>query len=547
MTVERQVPAALDRSYDGIIIGAGHHGLVLGSYLAKCGLDILLVDRRLQYGGGLSTQEVTQPGFYHNLHSINHFHISETPWFKDLNLADRVTYITPRYELGQPHLDGSALVFGRDLEETLANVARFSKRDAQTFRDWSRKAEEITRRIFLPERYAEPLPQAEREALLNKSAMGRDFLAVTRRQPFDVVKELFENEHVQLLFLFKVSLFGTWLVDTLSGTSPMGSVIRAFDLESGYQLCQGGSFNLARGLMETFIAGGGRYQPQVTIDKILIEGGKATGIVLNDGRTVRARQFIASTLDVHQTFESLIGRAQMPAAFLKKLDGFQYTKWALYGLHLALNEPVRLHSEKFDPNIHRTLKWSLGAETMDDLMAAHKDVMAGRVPEIVQFGAGPLSVLDPTQAPPGKATQYAWHVMPLNPDIGGQDYEDFKREFADRIIEKWSRYASNMTRKNIVGQYVYTAREYVAEFPQMRGGDIFMGAFNAEQVMYNHFGYRTPVGRLYMAGSAAHPGGAISGGSGYISAGIIARDLGLKLWWKPWDAAEALSKVTVAA
>ena len=122
-------------------------------YLAKCGLDILLVDRRLQYGGGLSTQEVTAPGFYHNLHSINHFHISETPWFKDLNLADRVTYITPRYELGQPHLDGTALVFGRDLEETLANVARFSKKDAQTFRDWNRKAEEITRRIFLPERY----------------------------------------------------------------------------------------------------------------------------------------------------------------------------------------------------------------------------------------------------------------------------------------------------------------------------------------------------------------------------------------------------------
>ena len=250
--------AALEKTYDGIIIGAGHHGLVLGSYLAKCGLDILLVDRRLKYGGGLSTEEVTAPGFYHNLHSINHFHISETPWFKDLNLADRVTYITPRYELGQPHLDGSALVFGRDLEETLANVTRFSKRDAATFRDWNRRAEEITRSIFLPERYSEPLPQAEREALLSQSAIGRDFLSVTRRQPFDVVQELFENEHVQLLFLFKVSLFGTWLVDTMSGTSPMGSVIRAFDLESGYQLCQGGSFNLARGLMETFIAAGGR-------------------------------------------------------------------------------------------------------------------------------------------------------------------------------------------------------------------------------------------------------------------------------------------------
>jgi len=241
---------ALDKTYDGIVIGAGHHGLILGTYLARAGLSILLVDRRLTYGGGLCTREVTLPGFYHNLHSINHFHISETPWFKDLNLGERVTYITPRYEFGQAHHDGSALVLGRDLEESIANVARFSKKDAQTFRDWNRKAEKITAEIFLPERYAEPLPKEEREALLSRTALGREFMDVSNRQPLDVVRELFENEHVRLLFLFKVSLFGTWLVDTLSKTSPMGSVIRAFDLESGYQLCQGGSFNLARGLME---------------------------------------------------------------------------------------------------------------------------------------------------------------------------------------------------------------------------------------------------------------------------------------------------------
>ena len=63
-----------------------------------------------------------------------------------------------------------------------------------------------------------------------------------------------------------------------------------------------------------------------------------------------------------------------------------------------------------------------------------------------------------------------------------------------------------------------------------------MGAFNAEQVMYNHFGYRTPIPNLYMAGSPCHPGGAISGGAGYIAAGLIARDLGIKTWWQPWDA-----------
>jgi len=527
-------------TYDGIIIGAGHHGLILGSYLARAGLDILLVERRLDYGGGLCTREVTLPGFYHNLHSINHFHISETPWFKDLNLSERVTYITPRYEFGQAHRDGSAIVLGRDLEETVANIARFSKKDAVTFREWNRKAEKITAQIFLPERYAEPLPKQEREAFLSRTTLGREFLEVSNRQPLDVVRELFENEHVRLLFLFKVSLFGTWLVDTLSQTSPMGSVIRAFDLESGYQLCQGGSFNLARGLMETFIAAGGTFQPQVNIDRIIVENGRAVGIELAGGRTVRARQFIASTLDVHQTFEKLLGREQLPAAFLKKLDGFQYTAWSLFGLHLALNESPRFVAEKFEPNINRTLKWSVGAETMEDLFSAHQDVQAGRVPKIVQFGSGPLSLLDPTQAPPGKHTTYCWHVMPLEPELGGGSYESFKEEFADKIIECFARYCPNMTRKNILRRYIYTGREYIEEMINMRGGDIFMGAFSAEQVMYNHFGYRSSIPNLYNAGSAAHPGGAISGGAGYISAGVIAEDLGLKPWWKPWDARSAL-------
>jgi len=534
---------ALEKAYDGIIIGAGHHGLILGSYLARAGLDILLVERRLAYGGGLCTREVTLPGFHHNLHSINHFHISETPWFKDLNLGARVTYITPRYEFGQAHQDGSALVLGRDLEESVANIARFSKKDAATFREWNHKAEKITAQIFLPERYAEPLSKDERESLLSRTALGREFLEVSNRQPLDVVRELFENEHVRLLFLFKVSLFGTWLVDTLSKSSPMGSVIRAFDLESGYQICQGGSFNLARGLMEAFIAAGGTFQPQVNIDHIVIENGCATGIELADGRTVRARQFIASTLDVHQTFEGMVGREQLPAAFLKKLDGFQYTAWSLFGLHLALNESPRFIAEKFDPNINRSLKWSIGAETMEDLFSAHQDVQAGRVPKIVQFGSGPLSLLDPTQAPPGKHTTYCWHVMPLDPDLGGRSYESFKDEFSDKIIECFARYCPNMTGKNILGRYVYTGREYVEEMINMRGGDIFMGAFNAEQVMYNHFGYRSPIPNLYSAGSAGHPGGAISGGAGYISAGIIASDLGLKPWWTPWDGRAALEQL----
>lgn len=530
------------KTYDGIIIGAGHHGLVLGCYLARAGLKVLLVERRLAYGGGLATVEATLPGFYHNSHSINHFDITNTPWFRDLGLKARVGYVTPMHEFGQPHPDGSALVFSRDLERTLASIARFSKRDAALFREWNRKAEAITRDIFLAERFSEPLPREEREALLARTSIGRDFLEVTRHEPFALVDRLFESEWVKLLFLFKVSLFGTWLVDTTEKSSPMGSVIRAFDLKTGYQLCRGGSYNLARGLMETFIAAGGHYRNQAHVERIIVDRGRARGVALASGEELRARQFVASCVDVHQTFHGMMARGSLPEALEQKLAAFKYTPWTLFGVHFALEESPRFTAAASDPALDVALKWNVGAESIADLMSAHADVKAGRVPRIVQFGSGALSVNDPQQAPSGKHTTYAWHVMPLEPDLGGRSWESFEREFTDAIIERFAKFAPNMTRRNILKTYTYTARTYGQELVNMRSGDIFMGAFSADQVMYNHFGYRTPIGNLYMSGSACHPGGAISGGAGYISAGVIARDLGLKPWWKPVDARKAFAR-----
>src|SRR3984885_5009051 len=269
--------------FDGIIIGSGQHGLVLGTYLAKCGLRILLLERRLQYGGGLGTQQVTLPGFYHQLHSQNHFNISEAPWYKDLELSETVPYITPRYDFGQPNKDGTALVLSRNVDETLHAIGRFSKRDAETYREWNLKADRISNEIFWPERYSEPLPEKERDDLLSKSELGRDFLAMIDQQPLDLIKELFENEHVKHLLLFKLSLFGTVLYDQVTTRSPMGAAVRAFDLVAGYQVCKHGSVSLARGLMEKFIAAGGRFMTGTHVSRIIVEGNRAAGVELFDG------------------------------------------------------------------------------------------------------------------------------------------------------------------------------------------------------------------------------------------------------------------------
>jgi phytoene dehydrogenase-like protein len=538
--VERIAALHDSDSYDGIIIGAGQHGLILGSYLAKAGLRVALLDRRLPYGGGLMTEERTLPGFYHNLHSINHFSILGTPWFRDLGLAERVSYIVPPYEFAQPHSDGSALVFSRDIDETVASIARFSAADARTFREWNARAEELTQKVFLTERYSEPLSAERRAEVLGASAIGREFLELTERQPDDVVNLLFEDERVKVLFLFKLSLFGTVLHETLSSQSPMGSLIRAFDLTTGYELCRGGSWNLARGLMETFIAAGGVYLPQADVERIVVQGGSARGVLLRDGRELSTGQFVASTVDVHQTFSEMLKDAELPPPYREKVAAFRSTRWTLFGLHLALREPPRYTSAAFDPNVDRALKYNIGSESIASLVEAHGDVEAGRLPSRIQFGGGALTQLDPSQAPAGFHTAYAWHVVPFAPDGDHERLNAVKDDLADAIIAKWRQYAPNLTDENILARYTYSAYEYSRELINMRGGDIFMGSLDAGQVMHNHFGYRTPIAGLYMAGSPTHPSGGISGGAGYIAAGIIAQEIGAKLWWEPLDAATEL-------
>ena len=359
-------------------------------------------------------------------------------------------------------------------------TSRGSRRgDAETFREWNAKAERMTEQIFLAERYAEPLAADERAHVLRSSALGSEFLDMCNRQPLEVVEELFENEHVKLLFLFKVSLFGTWLTDTLNKTSPMGSVIRAFDLTTGYQLCKGGQLQPRawsdgafhpgrRGVLEPV-----RDRP----DRRREWPGRRGWTSRTDARHGR-RQFVASTLDVHQTFEDFVGRDQLPAAMTAKLGRVQLHRLdALRPPPRTVKEQPHFAASAFDPNLQLTQKWSLGAETMEDLNAAFADVSAGRGARdrAVRIRPAQHARSQPRARGPAHHLCLARHAA-LDPDIGGQDYDAWKEDFADRIMDRWAEYAPNMTPDNVLGRSIYTAKEYVQELPNMRHGDIFMGA-----------------------------------------------------------------------
>jgi phytoene dehydrogenase-like protein len=240
---------------------------------------------------------------------------------------------------------------------------------------------------------------------------------------------------------------------------------------------------------------------------------------------------IASTLGPHQTFGSFVGEGQLPAVLAERMRQFRYTSWGLWGAHWALKEAPRYTAAAVEPLIGKAQKYHLGEETLAEVDAQHDALAAGKYLPRPQFGGGVLSVLDPSQAPLGYHTAYAWQPVPPVADGQVSDIEVVRDEHATRAMEVWRQYAPNMTPDNVLAQKTYTPSDYTQELPNMIGGDIFMGAFSGTQVMDRHFGYRSEIPGLYLGGSSVHPGGAISGGPGYIAAGLIVSDLGVQRWW----------------
>jgi len=185
----------------------------------------------------------------------------------------------------------------------------------------------------------------------------------------------------------------------------------------------------------------GTYQPQVAIERIVIEHGAACGIALADGRTVRARSFVASTIDAHQTFETLVGRAQLSAAFCGQTRSLPIHRLDVVRPASCLARGAAIFRRGVDPNIKSELKWSIGAETIADCLGGHRGREATACRASYSLAPARSASSDPT---PGAARQ-AQHLLLGNvcrssPISGGQKYEDFKREFCQRSSRPSPRY-----------------------------------------------------------------------------------------------------------
>jgi phytoene dehydrogenase-like protein len=518
-----------DTTCDVAVIGAGHNGLICAATLARAGLDVLVLERRLEAGGGLTTEEVTLPGFLHNLHSFFHDAVAVMPAMHELELeAHGARYVRPPVQVGIACRDGRALVLHEDVDATCRSIARFSAKDAEAWRRVVADYRDFMDAVVVPALYSEPPSPSATVAPLEGTPEGMQVLKLGRMTPRDAAGALFEDETVQASVLMQLVIPRGILPDYAGLGMTVPLVVSQVEPS---HVCLGGSHALAHALWRALLRAGGRIRGVAHVERILLDGGRAAGVQLSDGEQIRARRAVVSAVDVWQTFEDLLPEAAVPEPIRRAVRAFRPDEFSLFSLHLALSEPPRFAAAASDPDLDRALKIAVGFDRPRDFDDVFSAIRRGEVPERPAMIVACPTRHDPSQAPEGKHTMLAWFPVPARPAGGPiESWYELRESVADRCFGRLCEAAPNLAGA-VLARKALTPADIVGKLINMRDGGVFMGRSSLDQIeafrpLPGYSPYRSPVPGLYLAGASCHPGGGILGAAGSITARIVARDLG---------------------
>ncbi len=531
--------------YDFIIIGGGPNGLCVAAYLSKAGQRVLVLERHLEVGGGLATEEVTLGGFYHNTHAVYHMMVDYAPPYNDLELEKyRCKYVYPELQVAMPFSDGKCLCLYSDVDRSCDSIARFSSRDADTYREVHHKFKLYMDEFLAPGTYVRPLPTLEAVIGLEKTAIGREISEYQPKSPQEIVDELFENERVRTLMLYLACHWGLEYDNGGLGFLVPLMLNRAVNS----RLCLGGSHRLSNALSRVIQEpGGGHLRGSIRIKRIIVEDGGAKGVELEDGTVYEAEKAVVSSIDPQQTFLDLVGEEHLSDDFVDTVKNWHWEKWSLCSVHAALEE---LPAFAADQDIDKGLMYILGYETPDDLINHWQEIDRGELSSNVRLDVVFPTMHDPSQAPSGRHTASMYEMAPFNLKDGAEKWWDHKlrEEHEERFLATLQKYAPNMTRDKVLWTYFVAPIDFSTKYLDMVQGSIKQGAYEIFQMASNRpndecSSHRTPIKNLYVCGASVNPGGLVTFGPGYIAANTIAEDLGIEKWWsEPEYIAEARGK-----
>ncbi|MFQ5946555.1 MAG: phytoene desaturase family protein, partial [Anaerolineae bacterium] len=466
--------------YDGVVIGGGHNGLILQAYLARAGLRTLTVEKNPNVGGGLWTEEdPDNPGFLHNSHAVFLRGLSAMPWYRDLELENHgVQLVHPELNLALIQRSGRSLLWYLDLHNTCASIAEFSKKDAEAWRSIAEEYGEIVDKIVEPELASPPLPREKKRALLEGSALGRRYLDIEPLSPQEFIEGHFDN------LTLRAVLLQLCVIHELDVHSPnQGWVIPRFIAGlTKAQLAAGGSRAVARGLRKVIEAAGGEIWEGQIVRAITVELGVATGIELADGRQVRARAFVASSLNPHQTLQQLVGMDRLNPMVRVGLRSYLYQiVGPIFSLHLSLREPPRYTAAGAHPGLNQAFLTILGLETPDQIYDLYSQFRQGQLASQKVLGGTTPTVFDPSQAPPDQHTALMWEKVPYLLSGRAENWDQAKASRVGEILEYWRGFAPNLTDNAILGRLAHSPLDTERRVPNMAQGDPGVGWLGVEQ------------------------------------------------------------------
>jgi len=524
--------------YDIIIIGSGPNGLEIGAYLSKAGQKVLLLEKRYEAGGGLATEEITLPDYFHNTHAVFHMMVDYAPLYQDLKLEEAydLRHIYPELQWAMPTPDGRCLCIYTDVEKTCKSIAQFSQKDADAYRDMYRESDEMMREIIGPQTYVKPEPAPIAAARMDRSELGRKLTDLAERTPDEVIKERFENDHVRTLMLYTVCHWG--LDYAQSGVGYL--IALYFSRMTNYRLVAGGSHRVSNSLLKNIFENKGQIRTSAQIKRIIVENGTARGVELEDGTQLMANKAVVSTIDIHQTFLKYVGEDKLEKDFVDMIKSWQWEKWSLLDVHLALEEPPRFKAAESNPDIDKAFMYVLGYDNSDELRREWDMMATGELPETAGYIASFPSVHDPYQAPPGRASGLITQMAPYELKDGGSEkwlrYK-YRQEIADYQLRTLEKYAPNITKDKVLWWNITTPADIQNKFANMVRGSYKQGMYHPLQMGYLRPNQEcshnvTPVKNLFVGGANIWPGGCVIWGPGYVCANTIAEECGIEKWWQ---------------
>jgi phytoene dehydrogenase-like protein len=497
-----------------VLIGSGPNGLIAGCLLARAGLDVLVLEAHSNRpGGAVGSEEATRPGFVHDVGAGFFPWGTLSPAFRSLPLEEHgLRWRHAAIESCHPALDGSYACVMRDSDRADRHFG--NAEDGERWRriaNWYGSIEPCLIGMLL--RTFPALGPMARLGPLHLARLTAVFLSSGRQ----LSQRWFTSTAAQRV-LPGLALHVDVGPDDRFGAA-LGFILGMTATTGGYAVPEGGAQSITNALVRCLHAYGGRLRLGARVDRVVVRDGRAVAVRLPGGEEIATRAVVADT-DAAALMLHLVEREHVPARVVQFMQRYP-RGWGTFKVDWALDGPVpwSVAPARESAVVH-------AGESLDDLSRFASQVRSGRLPDNPYLVVGQQSLADPTRAPPGYHTLWAYTRVPSSISGGWNAHAE---KLGDRVDARIEGLAPGF-RARILARRVLSPDQLHAMDANLVGGDIGGGsnAWNRQLLfrpLFPYFRYRMPIRGLYLCSSYTHPGAGVHGMCGYNAAGRVLKDL----------------------